>query len=184
MFSPWARDFIRIASVDSAVKWVPGGDNLVKGVQCYELFGGIALKNHAFSFSMSNNIRIIPPNFNEKFRDMWISLPISKMFNLRFFYLFATFDFFLCGAMWREWCMLPPPHLLENLEELKLRITTALQTVTQDMQQRVLDELEYRIDVCRVSGGANIEHLWNRLWNPQVSEFFIQIWRNNSLIVH
>ena len=27
-----------------------GGDNLVKGVQCYELFGGIALKNHAFSF--------------------------------------------------------------------------------------------------------------------------------------
>ena len=44
MFSPWARDFIRIASVDSAVKWVPGGDNLMKGVQCYELFGGIALK--------------------------------------------------------------------------------------------------------------------------------------------
>ena len=50
MFSPWARDFIRIASVDSAVKWVPGGDNLVKGVQCYELFWGIALKIHTFSF--------------------------------------------------------------------------------------------------------------------------------------
>ena len=50
MFSPWARDFIRIASVDSAVKWVPGGDNLVKGVQCYELFGGIALKNHTSFF--------------------------------------------------------------------------------------------------------------------------------------
>ena len=25
-------------------------DNLMKDVQCYELFGGIALKNHAFSF--------------------------------------------------------------------------------------------------------------------------------------
>ena len=50
MFSPWARYFIRIASVDSAVKWVPGGDNLMKDVQCYELFGWIALKNHAFSF--------------------------------------------------------------------------------------------------------------------------------------
>ena len=24
----------------------------MKGVQCYELFGGIALKNHAFSFSV------------------------------------------------------------------------------------------------------------------------------------
>ena len=28
-----------------------GGDNLVKGVQCYELFGGIALKIHTISFS-------------------------------------------------------------------------------------------------------------------------------------
>ena len=54
MLLPWARHFIRIASVDSAVKWVPGGDNLVKDVQCYELFGGIALKNHAFSFLFSN----------------------------------------------------------------------------------------------------------------------------------
>ena len=59
MFSPWARDFIRIASVDSAVKWVPGGDNLVKGVQCYELFGGIALKIHTFSFSFSSDLPMV-----------------------------------------------------------------------------------------------------------------------------
>ena len=32
MLFPWARYFICIASVDSAVKWVPGGDNPVKGV--------------------------------------------------------------------------------------------------------------------------------------------------------
>ena len=50
MFTPWARDFNRIASVDLAVKWVAGGDKLVKGVQCYELFAGIALKNHIISF--------------------------------------------------------------------------------------------------------------------------------------
>ena len=48
MLCPWARHFIRIASVDSAVKWVPGGNNLLKGAQCYELFGGIALKDHTF----------------------------------------------------------------------------------------------------------------------------------------
>ena len=36
--------------VVSEEKLVPGGDNLVKDVQCYELFGGIALENHAFSF--------------------------------------------------------------------------------------------------------------------------------------
>ena len=53
MLFPWAIHFIHIASVDSAVKWVPGGDNLVKDVQCYELFGRIALKNHAFSFFIS-----------------------------------------------------------------------------------------------------------------------------------
>ena len=50
MLFPCVRHFIRIASVDSAVKCLPGGDNLVKDVQCYELFGGIALKNHTFSF--------------------------------------------------------------------------------------------------------------------------------------
>ena len=32
------------------MKCVPGGDNLVKDVQFYELFGGIAHKNHTFSF--------------------------------------------------------------------------------------------------------------------------------------
>ena len=31
----------------------------MKGVQCYELFGGIALKNHAFSFSFFQLERFI-----------------------------------------------------------------------------------------------------------------------------
>ena len=47
MLCPRARHFIRIASVDSAVKLVPGADSLVMDVQCYELFGGIAHKNSA-----------------------------------------------------------------------------------------------------------------------------------------
>ena len=29
----------------------------MKDVQCYELFGGIALKNHAFSFQYERNFR-------------------------------------------------------------------------------------------------------------------------------
>ena len=33
MLRPWARYRIRSDSVDSAVKWAQGGDNLVKGVQ-------------------------------------------------------------------------------------------------------------------------------------------------------
>ena len=47
------------------------------------------------------------------------------------------------------------PLLPAYLEGPSQRIT-ALQTVTQDMLQRVCEELEYRIDVCRVSDGAHI----------------------------
>ena len=56
------------------------------------------------------------------------------------------------------------PPLPASLEELRQsRITTALQSVSQDMLQCVLEELEHRIDVCHVSGGAYIKHLLNRL---------------------
>ena len=49
--------------------------------------------------------------------------------------------------------------LSANTEEMKLRITAALETVTEDMLQRVWHELEYRLNVCRVTGGIHIEHL-------------------------
>ena len=48
MLCPSARHFIHIVSIDSAVKVIPGGDNLMKGVECYELFGRIALKNRTY----------------------------------------------------------------------------------------------------------------------------------------
>ena len=34
-----SKTLYRISSVDSAVKCVPGGATLVKGIQCYDLFG-------------------------------------------------------------------------------------------------------------------------------------------------
>ena len=37
---------------------VPGGDNLVKVVQCYELFGEIALKNHTFFSLFVDDVQI------------------------------------------------------------------------------------------------------------------------------
>ena len=46
-----------------------------------------------------------------------------------------------------------------NIEEMKERITAALESITEDMLQRVWHELEYRLNVCRVTGGAHIEHL-------------------------
>jgi len=45
------------------------------------------------------------------------------------------------------------------IPELKVRIRTAIETITADMLQTVWNELDYRVDVCRTTNGANIEHL-------------------------
>jgi len=42
---------------------------------------------------------------------------------------------------------------------LKVRIRTATETLTADMLQAVWNELDYRVDVCRITKGAHIEHL-------------------------
>ena len=51
------------------------------------------------------------------------------------------------------------PPLPMPLNELRDRITLALQTITADMLHRVWDEFDYRVDVCRVTQGAYIEGL-------------------------
>ena len=43
--------------------------------------------------------------------------------------------------------------------KLKVRIRTAIETITADMLQTVWNELDYRVDVCRTTKGAHIEHL-------------------------
>jgi len=42
---------------------------------------------------------------------------------------------------------------------LKVRIRIAIEIVTADMLQTVWNELDYRIDVCRITKGAYVEHL-------------------------
>jgi len=46
-----------------------------------------------------------------------------------------------------------------SIPELKVRIRTAIGTITADMLQTVCNELDYRVDVCRITNGAHIEHL-------------------------
>ena len=65
-------------------------------------------------------------------------------------------DFFLWGYV-KGLVYVPP--LPTSVVELKQRIFSALETVTEDMLQRVWDELGYRPDVCHVAGGAHIENL-------------------------
>jgi len=46
-----------------------------------------------------------------------------------------------------------------SLKEFRDRVTHAVQTITAGMLHRVWEEFDYRVDVCRVTQGANIEGL-------------------------
>ena len=45
-----------------------------------------------------------------------------------------------------------------DLADLKARIIAAVKNIYAPILTRVWQELEYRIDVCRVTCGAHIEH--------------------------
>ena len=51
------------------------------------------------------------------------------------------------------------PSLPASISELKVPIRTAIETITADMLQTVWNELDYRVDVRRITKGAHIEHL-------------------------
>jgi hypothetical protein len=51
------------------------------------------------------------------------------------------------------------PPLPQDLREVRERITNAVASISMDDLVKVCDELEYRIDVCRVTHGAHIENL-------------------------
>jgi hypothetical protein len=51
------------------------------------------------------------------------------------------------------------PPLPIDLPELRQRIVAAVDTIDVDMLQCVWQELEYRIDVCRVTRGGHMEYL-------------------------
>jgi hypothetical protein len=51
------------------------------------------------------------------------------------------------------------PPLPTNFDDLKHRITTAINSVDRDMLIRAWEEFSYRIDVARAAGGGHIEDL-------------------------
>jgi len=51
------------------------------------------------------------------------------------------------------------PLLHANLQDFRNRITVAVALVDRDMLTRVWNEMDYRIDVCRITKGGQIEHL-------------------------
>jgi hypothetical protein len=65
-------------------------------------------------------------------------------------------DFFLWGFV-KDRVFVPP--LPQTMLDLRARITAAIAVIDHDMLQRVWQALNYRLDVCRVTKGAYIEHL-------------------------
>ena len=61
-------------------------------------------------------------------------------------------DFFLWGYVKDQVYVSPLPA---SIPELKVQIRTATETITTDMR----NETYYRVDVCRITNGAHIEHL-------------------------
>ena len=55
------------------------------------------------------------------------------------------------------WGFVPP--LPANLEDLRNRITPAVALFDRDMLTRVSNEMDYRIDICRITKNGNIEQL-------------------------
>ena len=51
------------------------------------------------------------------------------------------------------------PPIPGDVDELKARITEAFSTIDNAMLGRIGQELDYNLDVCRVTNGAHIEHL-------------------------
>ena len=66
-------------------------------------------------------------------------------------------DFFLWGYV-KDQVYVPP--LPASIPELKVRIRTAIETITADMLHTVWNELDYRVNVCRITKVAHIEHLY------------------------
>jgi hypothetical protein len=53
---------------------------------------------------------------------------------------------------------LKPGRIVAYLRDLRIRITAAVVLVNRDMLTRVWDEMDYRINVCRISKGGYIEY--------------------------
>ena len=51
------------------------------------------------------------------------------------------------------------PPVPAYLQEIRDRITATVVLIDHDMLTRVWNELDYRLDVCRISQGGHIEHL-------------------------
>ena len=69
------------------------------------------------------------------------------------------------------WCKIWRSRMVLDLDKPKAQITEAVATIDNAMLGRVWQELDYRLDVCRVSNGAHVEHLWTIHVKIEITSF-------------
>jgi hypothetical protein len=69
----------------------------------------------------------------------------------------------------KETVFLPP--LSANLQDLRNRISAAVALVSRDILTRVWNEMDYRIDVCRITKSEHIElyEIYLKMWRVPLS---------------
>jgi len=65
-------------------------------------------------------------------------------------------NLFLWGYVKGQVCIPPLPA---STQELKVQVRTSIETITANTLQTVWNEIDYRVDICRITNGAHIEHL-------------------------
>ncbi|PNF19518.1 hypothetical protein B7P43_G02327 [Cryptotermes secundus] len=128
------------------------------------LFTSLQADSHDFIFQQDG----APPHWhlmvraflNEKVPQQWIGRKGAQDLELCAWPARSP-DFTVCVVfMWvyvKDHVYVPP--LPTNLDDLKHRITTAINSVHCDMLIRAWEEFSYRIDVACAAGGGHIEHL-------------------------
>ena len=61
---------------------------------------------------------------------------------------------------------------IRNIQHLQERVTSAIETVTQDMIQKTWQEIEFCLDISRATDGANIEMYKGKSKTLNFSEHF------------
>jgi hypothetical protein len=84
-------------------------------------------------------------------------------------------DLFLWGYV-KDQVHVPP--LPASIPELKIRIRTATETITADLLHTVRN-VDYRVDVCRITKGAHIERAPVRYVTKTWSVVLLNLWRRN-----
>ena len=77
-------------------------------------------------------------------------------------------DFFLWGFVKR---LVSVPPILRKVDEPNTQITEAVATIDNAMLGRVWQELDYRLDVCRVTNGDHIKHLSTFYVKTEITSF-------------